>query len=122
MAGHGLMHNAALGNAHRADSGLERAQKSHRRLSRCFIARNWLLHSFHGVSRHRALEWDLRKASLTQASNLLPAAPPSVAVFLPSPSSRSCVFGRLRFVPLPSRSPVKIHFRDSAPGAGGFVG
>jgi len=50
--------------------GFKRTQKS-RRLSRCFITRNWLLHSFHEVSRHHTRrEWDLRKI-LTQAYVIL---------------------------------------------------
>jgi len=88
-AGHGLMHNAALGNAHR--EGLKRAQKSHRRLSRCFITRNWLLHSFRRVSRHRAREWDLRKvpyASLESPLLLRASPPPSSS----PPPRRALVF------------------------------
>lgn len=64
--------------------GFKCAQKS-RRLSRCFITRNWLLHSFHGVSRHRARrEWDLRK-TFTQAT--IPPLNYSALVF-----SATCVY------------------------------
>lgn len=66
--------------------GFKCAQKNHRRLSHCFITCNWLLHSFHKISRHRARKWNLRK-SLAQTLN-----PPLNFISLPRFRCRDIFF------------------------------